>query len=253
MKTIFNNMLLAAVLTLAWGCSSGDDEVTGPAFEASSDPAWAVDMHSDQPMPQWQPPTPSRYENKMIMMLRLQDELVPYSTDDDRMAVFVGDECRALSRRAGNGSIVYFVLNIYGTATDSGEYSLCYYSGGLHQEFRYRDTYEFLNEMNIGTESDLILDLMSGTTKYAQQTAVTVTPKPTDKIAIDPEADRVGVFVNGECRGVGRPETAFNVYHQQKGEQAQVRYYSKGRGGIYTLPTTLTLSTEAETVEFNLQ
>lgn len=272
MKAILNSLLFAAALTLAWGCSSDNDEVEKPEsnnevaeepggevtsdvshFNVSEAPAWAVEMHSDQDKPQFQPPEPARYENKMIVMLRLQEELVPFSTDDDQMAVFVGGECRALSSRSGEGEVIYFVLNIYGNISgDPEEFALCYYSGGLRQEFWRRGENGFLNELNIGTESDFVIDLMEGTTKYARQTVVTVTPNPTDGTAVDIANDRVGVFVGDECRGVGRPGIAFNVFHQQEGEQAQVRYYSKSKGGIYTLRTPLTLSAGVETIKFDL-
>ena len=258
MKILINSLLLAAVLTFTWGCSSSDDVAPGnlvsssSTFETSEAPTWVVNMYSDQAKPQWQSPTPALYENKMIVMLRLQDELVPFSTDDDLMAVFVGDECRALSHRSGGSEVIYFVLNIYGnTSTDPEDFALCYYSGGLRQAFWRRGENGFLDELNIGTESDFVLDLMTGTTKYARQTVVTVMPKLTDGIAVDIWADRVGVFVGGECRGVGRPNTAFNVFHQQEGEQAQVRYYSKSKGGIYTLSQPLTLNAGIQTVSFD--
>jgi hypothetical protein len=114
MKKTFNILTLAAALTLAWGCSTSDEPTdnnvvgTGATdsdvvFVKADVPTWDVDMRGTEEPPQWTPPTPSLYENKMIVMLRLQDELVRYSTDDDVMAVFVGDECRALSHRSGSG------------------------------------------------------------------------------------------------------------------------------------------------------
>ena len=61
--------------------------------------------------------------------------LETYSTDDDLMAVFIGDECRALSRRSGDAEAIYFVLNIYSNPSSDPEYFiLCYYSssrGGI--------------------------------------------------------------------------------------------------------------------------
>ena len=91
-----------------------------------------------------------------------------YSTDDDLMAVFIGDECRALSRRSGDAEAIYFVLNIYSNPSSDPEYFiLCYYSGGLRLKFVLKDEIRFLNEKNLGTEDDFILDLLSGMTKYA--------------------------------------------------------------------------------------
>ena len=260
MKTIIKSLLLAAVITVAWGCSSSDDETsndgdyTGNAatFQPANAPAWVVDMYSNQEQPQWLSPDPTLYEDKMIAVLRLQDELVPFSTADDLMAVFVGDECRALSHRSGNGEAVYFVLNIYGNAgTDPEQFALCYYSGGLRQEFWRRGENGFLNEMNIGTESDFVLDLMTGTTKYERQTVFVVNPKVKEGVTIDADADRVGVFVNGECRGVGKPGRVFNVFHRQDETQAELRYYSSSKGGIFTQTAPLTLDAGYQTIDFN--
>lgn len=259
MRNTIKCLMLAAALTMVWGCSSSDDDVTGGSgssnttFETAAAPEWEVNMQSSQEQPQWQPPVPSLYENKMIVMLRLQDELVPYSTDDDVMAVFIGGECRALSQRSGDLQTVYFVLNIYGENTSAPEeFALCYYSGGLKQEFWLRGENMFINETNFGTENDVVLDIMSGTTKYARQTVLNVTPKSSDGMTVDSDDDIVGVFVGGECRGVGRPGTDFNVFHQQNGEQAQLRYYSKSRGGIYTVRQSLTLTAGIEIVEIEI-
>ena len=60
MKTIIKSLLLAAVITVAWGCSSSDDETsnTGNAatFQPANAPEWVVDMYSNQEQPQWLSP-----------------------------------------------------------------------------------------------------------------------------------------------------------------------------------------------------
>ena len=235
-------------------CSSDDEANNGNSstFESAQAPKWEVDMHSDQAKPQWTSPTPRLYESKMILMMRLQEELVPYSTDDDLMAVFIGDECRAISQRSGNDAVIYFVLNTYGNSTSEPEqFAVCYYSGGLHQEFWLRGENIFLDETNVGTESDIVLDFLSGTTKYARQTVFIVNPKAKEGITINNNADLVGVFVNGECRGVGKPGVSFNVFHQPNETQAELRYYSSSQGGIYTRSKPLTLDTGYQTIDFN--
>lgn len=240
-------LLLTFILT---ACSSNDDNENSTTFESAQAPQWEVDMHSDQKKPQWTPPTPRLYENKMILMMRLQEELVPYSTEDDLMAVFIDEECRAISQRSGNDKVIYFVLNTYGNSTNEPEqFAVCYYSGGLHQEFWLRGQNMFLDEMNLGTESDIVLDFLSGTTKYARQTVFIVNPKPKEGITVDNDADFVGVFVGGECRGKGRPGKSFNVFHQQEGEQAQLRYYSSSKGGIFTRTEPLTLDAGYQTID----
>lgn len=252
-KIIIKGLLCCIFIGLA-ACSS-DDEGTSEnrsSFESAKAPQWEVDMHSDQTKPQWTAPTSRLYKDKMILMIRLQEELAPYSTDDDLMAVFIDDECRALSQRSGNDAVIYFVLNTYGNSTSEPEqFAVCYYSGGLHQEFWLRGENMFLDEKNLGTESDIVLNFMSGTTKYARQTVFIVNPKAKEGITINNNADLVGVFVNGECRGVGKPGVSFNVFHQPNETQAELRYYSSIQGGIYTSRKALTLDTGYQTIDFN--
>ncbi len=252
-KIIIKGLLCCIFIGLA-ACSS-DDEGTSEnrsSFESAKAPQWEVDMHSDQTKPQWTAPTSRLYKDKMILMIRLQEELAPYSTDDDLMAVFIDDECRALSQRAGSDETIYFVLNTFGnSASNPEQFAICYYSGGLHQEFWLRGENMFLNEMNLGTESDFVLDFMSGTTKYARQTEFIVNPKPKEGVTIDEEADLVGVFVGDECRGKGRPGETFTAFHQKEGEQARLRYYSSSKEGIFTRTEPLTLDAGYQTIDFN--
>ena len=260
MRKTINILTLAAALTFVWGCSTSDDPTTdngqpgsGPTssnvdFVKMDAPSWEVDMRGTVEPPQWTPPTPSRYENKMIVMLRLQNELARYSTDDDLMAVFVGDECRALSRRSGNGSAVYFVLNIYGNATPTPEeFSIAYYCSGLNQMFWRKNENTFLNEMNLGTESDLVIDFWSGSMKYANHTYLAVTPRVNEGY-VDDRKDRIGVFVEGKCRGVGIPGIPFYVFYQGESEQVEVHYYNAAKGGVYILKDPLTVSGKQQEV-----
>lgn len=254
-------IIAIAALTLAWGCSSDDDDekkdnepvYTNSTFTAyDHTPQWEVDQSADQQPPQWTSPDPSRFENKMIVLVRLQQELVPYSTDDDMMAVLVDDECRALSIRSGNEDAVFFVLNVHGNADDISEkFQLCYYSGGLKQLFMLnapKNTY--LNERTVGIDSDFSPDFTDGSTKYPVKTVLTVNPGLLNNRPIDTERDLVGVFVNGECRGIGIPGLTFTAFSYNKDEQAELRYFSWMEEGIFTANKKLTLTGERQDIIF---
>ena len=242
-------IMAMAALTLAWGCSSGSDDSDDAAeFLSGSQPQWSVDMNDSQERPSWTAPDPSLYENKMIVMLRLQDELVPYSTDDDLMAVFVGNNCRALSTRAGNGQKIFFVLNVHGNNEVSAEhFTLSYYSGGLRQLFTLSGKNTFLNELNVGVEGNFSPPLLTGSTKYPVKTEVTVNVP--NKFFVLP-ADMAAVFVGDECRGVGKPGEPFIVFGLLPDEQGTLRYYNADQGGIYTASAPLFLNGEPQAVSF---
>ena len=57
----------------------------------------------------------------MNMRLRLVDDMAPYSTEDDRLAVFINGECRGVSYRSkmANGK-VFFLLHINGDSKEAG-------------------------------------------------------------------------------------------------------------------------------------
>ncbi len=251
-----------AALTLVWGCSSSDDDNGKPTFnnqtvpstfQASPNPHWAVDMTDTQEPPQWTAPDPAMYENKMIVLLRLQEELVPFSTDADLMAVFVDDECRALSQRSGTASKVYFVFNIHSRNTYVTEkYKICYYSGGLKQLFVLEGEDTFRNEMNVGFDTEFAPALINGSTKYPVKTAFTVNLSSIDSTEIEKsEGDRVAVFVGDECRGVGNPEAPFTVFGYKQNEQGEVYYYSQNQGGIFTATQPITLA--GDTLTYKLE
>lgn len=258
MKNILCIMAMAA-LTMVWGCSSdnnddgGDDKGTAlegyANFTSSATPQWQVDMTDNQQRPQWAAPDQSKYENKMIVMVRLQDELTPYSTDDDLMAIFVQNECRALSLRDGNDEKVYFVLNLHGSANEEKNFTLNYYSGGLKQLFSLTGQNTFQNELNVGIESDFSPNLMYGSTKYAVKTIVTVEmpePMPFE----ESDNDLIAAFVGGMCRGTGKPGQPFIVFTNSTDEQVQLRYYSQRKGGIFTDVTPIRLTGDEQTITF---
>ena len=248
---------LFLLLLLTWGCSTNDDDEKEDAGHATKNfvasdgiPYWVVNQQADQQRPQWESPDPSQFENKMIVMLRLQDELVPFSTDDDLMAVMNGDECRALSQRSGNDEKVFFVINVHGNSTvEANNYRLCYYSGGLRQLFEINTPPNtFHNERNLGIDSDFSPDFTVGSTKYSVKTQLTVSPGMIE--AIDADWDLVGVFVDGECRGVGYPDQPFTVFSYTTSEQAELRYFSSKEQGIFTSTQKVMLTGEPQSYAF---
>jgi len=269
MKELIRIIMIVAALPLMWCCTKASDEAQTPppdvpkdtaqvdggtaSFTQSPAPHWMVDMQDRQPQPQYTAPDPSAYEHVMYVMVRLQEELVPFSTDDDVMAVFVGDECRALSTRDGNQQKVFFILNVHGNTTDRSEdFRLYYYSGGLKQLFILNAPENtFFNERTVGIESDFSPSFTWGSTKFPVRIPVTVKVPETDASS-HPLADDdcVAVFVGDECRGVGKMGELFIVFGYEADEQAQLRYYSRLKGGFYTMAKTLTLSDIPQTLDF---
>ena len=231
-------IMLTAVLTMAWACSSdSDDTPANYAFEQAAMPMWSVDLTGSDNAPAWTAPDPSLFESSMFIMVKLQDELATYSTDGDLMAVFIGDECRTVPaiRNVDKAGGVYFVLKIRGNSTERDvNFALRYYCAQLRRVFTLQGTEKFATERTYGFDEDFVPPLLLGCTKYPVQQTLTVQLPSTTPFTPD-EGDIVAVFAGGECRGVGVAGQPFTVFRTTDGETLDVRYYSAKLAGVYTL------------------
>lgn len=231
-------IMLTAVLTMAWACSSdSDDTPTNYTFEQAAMPMWSVDLTGSDNAPAWTAPDPSLFESSMFIMVKLQDELAAYSTDGDLMAVFIGDECRTVPaiRNVDKNGGIYFVLKIRGNSTERDvNFALRYYCAQLRRVFTLQGTEKFATERTYGFDEDFVPPLLLGCTKYPVQQTLTV-QLPSTTPFIPGESDIVAVFAGSECRGVGVAGQPFTVFRTTDGETLDVRYYSAKQVGVYTL------------------
>ena len=237
MKTI-KILLLTTALTLLWGCSSGDDETSsnGSTFVGSGKPAWSVDLTGNEEAPSWLAPDPTKFESSMFIMVKLQEELVPYSTNEDRLTVFIGDECRAVPAEPNKDDEgnVFFVLKIRGNSTDRAvSFTLCYYCALLHQIFDLEGQETFVSELTYGVDEDFVPPLLEGCKKYPAHQLVKVN-LPANLPFAQADGDMIGAFVGNECRGVGYADQPFTVFCTSHEESFQLRYYSETRAGVYS-------------------
>ena len=237
MKTI-KILLLTTALTLLWGCSSGDDETSsnGSTFVGSGKPAWSVDLTGNEEAPSWLAPDPTKFESSMFIMVKLQEELVPYSTNEDRLTVFIGDECRAVPAEPNKDDEgnVFFVLKIRGNSSDRAvSFTLCYYCALLHQIFDLEGQETFVSELTYGVDEDFVPPLLEGCKKYPAHQLVKVN-LPANLPFAQADGDMIGAFVGNECRGVGYAGQPFTVFCTTHEESFQLRYYSEIRAGVYS-------------------
>ena len=86
--------------------------------------------------PAWSTPSDiyQTFEFTMAVQVTLQDELLPYASDDDLMCATIGDEVRAVTTLQRTGGEVYFPLVIAGSS-GSGKVSLRYYCAQLRRTY----------------------------------------------------------------------------------------------------------------------
>lgn len=94
-KILAKTAILAACLTMMAGCGSSHDndtpdtpDVPTPAAQrqwtaTDNRQLWHVDWSADVARPQWTAPDPRKYDSWMLVMVRVQDDLMPYVSSDD--------------------------------------------------------------------------------------------------------------------------------------------------------------------------
>lgn len=187
-------IMMIAVLTLAWGCSSDSDDTNPPTYpkytvtEAPTAPSWDyikdIDWMSDEPRPDWVAPDPLLFESTMVLQIKLDDDLFPYASDKDLMAVTKGEECRALSlcnfkEVQGTGqTVAYFILAIKGNNNErDAPLSVNYYCENLKQTFVMENIMPFVPDLVYGIydDSENFQPYFSmGSTKYPVKPIVSI-------------------------------------------------------------------------------
>ena len=266
-KSILFLASLMAALILG-GCSSSDDKEEEEEKENNTPtrvwtltqtaPDWKIDWSSNIPKPNWTSPNPLGFENWMLLVVRIDDNLAIYGSQDDLMAVEIGGVMRAVASPAiePQGQIgsrtklpyAYFILKILGN--DSSDkllnIKLQYYNAKLKQLFEVEGEEHFVAEIVYGVDEDFCIDFTPYCSKYPVKSSLTIN-LPED---ITPATgDQLAVFVGDECRGlqeVTTPVVQMTAYARQENEQASFRYYNATKG-ITTFEQDIRLSS-SETV-----
>lgn len=234
--------LLVSVVMTSCSSDSDDERIENHATFVKVDKApdwqneWLDAMVYTDSKPDWELVDMSDFDSHSVLVVKLDKELIPRSTDDDIMAVFVDGECRAISPRNVVSDEISFVLNVRGSSSGFGsEFSLCYYSGGLHQIFKVTEQGGILiNEYILGTDKDFTLPLIYGGNKFSDIT-ICIVQLPDNAPFKQTDDDLIAAFVGGECRGVCKmKDNWLRIFTHSPNEQVTLRYYSAESGGVYT-------------------
>lgn len=241
-------IILLSSLTFV-ACSSNDDDSKNYGYTVttvSEAPSWQIDWQANDAKPNWQEPDIQNYENWSIVKLQIEDALKPYTSTDDRMAVFVAGECRGVKSPAIDlGSEVIntttYLLKAWGNENNGQELfvTLKYYNARLKQVFTRSGTITYYSGNDIGMDTDFIPQFTLGSSKYP----VVMTYDAAfllNNISVMPSAgDLIAAFVGNECRGVTQLTAAnsplsLTILGRTIGESVTVKYYHASTGSIYT-------------------
>ena len=249
-KKTISTMLLAAALSL----EASAYQVT----HVDEAPQWQVDWSYNQERPDWQEPQASDYVNFSVMLVTIEEALQPYVSEDDLLALFIGDELRglatpALDMTAGTTDPTRFVLKAYGNESDGEriDATLKYYNAQLRQVFTRSATMMYDVEVVLGIDEPFSPAFTLGSAKYPVVNTIDVA----DMIAyagITPaDGDMAAAFVGDDCRGVAKfaaeaddnTQSAEFILHcslANAGENVVFKYYDADHSCIITFDGTVT-------------
>ena len=239
-------LLLASLVLGACGGSDGDDSNGGggngknaPYTETTlgEAPSWQVDWTNNQAIPNWKKPDFSENENWTIIKVKMEDELAPYVSKDDMMALFVNGELRGLANPAVDISTDKmieggkFVMKVWGNETGNETVNMSLFT--LNADFALNP------DETVGIDEEYVPEFTMGSAKYSVKKTVGVESLLT-KVGLTPVSGNiVGAFVGNECRGVATLSvsgfTPLDIYGRNTGEAVTLRYYDVASHILYTL------------------
>ena len=265
-KKLFSTVVLSALLSLQVSAYT----VT-PVTEA---PQWQVDWSYNQERPDWQEPDASDYVNFSVMLVTIEEALQPYVSEDDLLALYVGDELRGLAEPAldmSTGMVdgTRFLLKAYGNENDGDEIDVTmkYYNAQLRQVFSRSTTMMYDVEVVLGIDEVFSPAFTLGSAKYPVVTTLDVADLLASAGITPAEGDIAAAFVGDECRGVadltsattpdgspsgidpdGSPSattpdgspSGITVFLREAGETVIVKYYDAARSRIITFGGSVT-------------
>lgn len=233
---------LLFLLALLTACSGGEQDVKDYAVTTvSSAPSWMVDWQSDDPRPDWQEPNIQGYENWSIMKVKIEDELKPYTSSDDRLALFVAGECRGVQGPAvvlgsSETNTTTYLLKAWGNENDGDQVdvTLKYYNARLRHVFTRSAEVTYRVGEDLGVDTDFTPQFTLGSSKYPVVTTIDVAALLAKASIMPADGDLMAAFVDGECRGVAAAGSTLTVFGRSGGERITVRYYRASTSSIYS-------------------
>ena len=247
-KKMFCTLLLSAVLSLQVSAYT--------VTHVAEAPQWQIDWSYNQPRPDWQEPSASSYMNFSVILVTLEEELQPYASNNDLLALFVGDELRGMSGPAldmstGETDNKHFLVKAYGDESggDMIDVTLKYYNAQLRQVFSRSTTMTYDPDEVLGIEEDFIPNFTLGSAKYPVVKTLDVADILASAGITPAEGDIAAAFVGDECRGVsplpsaavpdGSP-SGITLFLREADETVIVKYYDAARHRVFTFDGSLT-------------
>ncbi len=209
--------------------------------ESAALPAWKLDLTGNDEAPQWNNPAEGVYQSSMTAVIRLSDFLQSYANGNDRIAAFVGDECRGTASPQDVEEQTLYFLYIKGNTSETDKVTLAYYSAANKKIYTCTDLLAFEQNGIYGTASDPQTPPFNKSGKYPYVMNAVVS-LPDDFVATPQTDDKIGAFAGNDCRGVTvvTPKGDKGGYAleirgtEESTQRIDFKYYSVADKKIYT-------------------
>lgn len=113
------------------------------------------------PSPTWTVDNTGKYPASMTAVVQIPEALRKHIQGNDKIAAFIGEECRGTGTLINTGSVSAFFILIHGTASEQSKISFKYYAAGKSNMYETAATLNFTVDGNYGTaDGPEILDLI---------------------------------------------------------------------------------------------
>lgn len=143
----------------------------------------------------------------MTAAVLLSDYLRQFAGADDRIAAFIGDECRGTVNPIVYDGQYMFLLHIRGNSAESERLSLRYYSARKRRVYTCSDLTDFYPNGTYGTINEPMVPPFDETAKYPESMSVTVSVMEHPTFTRS-DGDMIAAFIDDECRATAEPKLA---------------------------------------------
>lgn len=210
-------------------------------------PAWSLDMQGTDTVPVWEEPDKSVFPTSMTAVIRLTPFLERYADKDDKVAAYIGDECRGIATQGIVGGNTLYFVQVKAADDEARNVEFRYYSAKtnmLYSSVPEEVPYE-INKM-YGTADNPAMPNFEQSGRYPAMLKAVIAVDAASLPAEPAEGDMLMAFVDGAPRAiVERTEEGvylLEVRGKDEAEKVMFKYYSATLNAVLRAVETTTLA-----------
>lgn len=210
-----------------WKAESGSSE---------SAPGWNVDLSGSDEEPAWEAPNMNLYPTSMTSVLRLTPLLEEYAAEGDKVAAFIGGECRGIAEAKNYNGVKLFFLQVKAAADEKRDVTLYYYSSSQKRLYQ-SEAISYEVDKIYGTLSSPVRPTFERSGRYPCVGSAFVALRASELPFTPSAGDEIAAFAGNDCRSIVKACDG-GVYHlwvmaTDKSERLRFKYYSEQTREIY--------------------